>query len=145
VAPSIKNSKNNGLINPSNWNNRVPSTTDQANSFYARYDDSFHGTLFLNGNYLDVNGAPQTIAGGSYTSPILRTGCYTEIALQSIGSGLAITVYGTIFNDPSNAAFVAANVVTGSDGIIRVLSLYRFIYVVVTGATSSNGLYLQIW
>jgi hypothetical protein len=148
VAPNIKNSKNNGIINPLNWSTRVPSTTDSAPDFYNRYNCSFRGFVYSDGSYTDQNGKPQTISGGNYNtaSPaliMLPVGPYNEITLQKIGTAGTVVIKGSLIGDTNN--LVTCNLVTSADGLIRIQSLYKYIVITATGLDNTSQLYMQIW
>lgn len=148
MAPTIKNSKPNGLIVPSNWSSRVPDTTDAIADFYSRYNSSFHGYVYSLGFYNDKGGTKTAIAGGNYntaTPPdiILPLGPYTELTLQKYGTAGTVTIKGGLVKDGNN--LVAVNLVTSADGLIRIQSLYKFIAISATGLDATSQLYLQIW
>ncbi len=140
MAPSVKNSKTNQLINPMNWNNRVPSPIDSQNDFFNKSNASFHGYAYSSGKYMDTAGAIQNLSGGSaYPATIFMVGPYNEITIQSAGGSITIT--GSI--DGTN--FVSVNTLTSADGFTRIQSLYRFIKIVATGLNSASYLYMQVW
>lgn len=140
MAPSVKNSTTGELINPFNWNNRVPSMVDSEKDFYDKSNASFKGFLFNSNKYNDNTGAPQTISGSAYPATVFKVGPYNEITIQKVGSA-TVTVTGSI--DGKN--YVAANLTTSADGLIRINSLYRFITVSASGVASTDSCYMQVW
>lgn len=147
MAPSIKNRTPKGIINPTNWLSRMPSTTDATEDFYQKNSSSFHGFVVSAGAYIDQNGNNQTITGGAYNSTntiILAVGPYNEVTIQVLGGG-TVTVKGALYSDPNGANLVSCNTVSSADGFTRIQSLYKFISISGSGLSSTGSIYLQIW
>jgi hypothetical protein len=145
VAPNIKNSKPKGLLNPVNWNTRVPDNADGTFDYFTKQNCSFHNFVYAGLQYIDQTGATQAISNGSYNGSdaiILCVGPYNEITLQKVGAG-TVTVKGSLTNDVNS--LVSCNTVTSSDGFIRIQSLYKFISIEGSSLDSTSALYLQIW
>jgi len=139
MAPSVKNSSGE-LVNPANWNGRVPSVVDSENDFYNKSNCSFKGYIYKSNAYLDGVGARQTITGGAYPVTQFKVGPYNEITIQKTGSG-TVTIQGSV--DGEN--FVNVNTVTSSDGFIRIQSLYRFITIQGASVASTDSVFMQVW
>jgi len=140
MAPSVKNATTNDLINPLNWNGRVPSVIDSQADFYNKSNAAFKGFVFNSGNYYDTTGAKVAYTGSAYPGTQFHVGPYNEISLQFVGSG-AVTVTGSI--DGKNFNNVEST--TGSDGIQRISVLYRFINISASGLDGTSSLFMQVW
>jgi hypothetical protein len=151
MAPSFKNNKPNGVLNPANWNNRIPTPTESSYDFYNKSNAGFHGFLYSNLNYVDASGTAQLIPltggnSGKYNggnAMVLCVGPYNEITIQKIGTTGTVTIQGSMLSDINTV--VTCNTVTSADGLIRIQSLYKFLFITAASLDATSQLYIQIW
>lgn len=139
MAPSKKNS-NTDLINPANWNSRVPGVADSEADFFNKSNCSFQGWVFNSNHYNDLDGARTTVTGNAYPATIFKVGPFNEITFQKTGTP-TLTFEGSI----NGKDYVTCNTTTSADGLIRINSLYRFLRITGSSVGATDALYMQVW
>jgi hypothetical protein len=134
--PGLKNKNQGTVISVPDFNMRTFSTTDAAYDFYTK-SLYYHGYVYSN------------LASGTTTFSMPANGMHigpcNEVTLQIIGTAGNIASAGVIQGSIDGTTFVNVNLVTSADGLLRIQSKYRYLYIHgVTGLDASSALYMMI-
>jgi hypothetical protein len=115
---------------------RVPSQTDNANSFFNRFGKITHGYLYQNIQTGDTKLSPATPI---YIGPTNEVDF--QIISSSGGNGTSvINIYGSLDGQVFNSLGITAG---SSDKIYRVSSKYRYLRVDVTTIVAGDSIYIM--